>query len=198
MKNQLFDNNYSCIDGHIFIDDDGIPYLYYEWVRVVGEPWKREGYFYGMILGVQLEEDLSIPEDVEHQLCLYVDEEWEGSQSMHARSCEGMTVFRNRDRYYMTYSCNHYTDPNYGIGYATAKSPLGMWKKSKDNPIVTKNLEIGVSGPGHNCIINSPDGRELFIVYHTHASVQNPSSRRILNIDRSDVVRKTVHYVNHR
>ena len=180
----MFDYNYSCIDGHIFIDDNNHPYLFYEWVGVVGEPWNREGYFWGMIFGVQLEADLSIPENREHQLCLYIDKEWEGSESMHARSCEGMTVFKKSGTYYMTYSCNHYSDPNYGIGYATAKTPLGMWTKSLSNPILTKDKNTGVSGPGHNCIIQSPDETETFIVYHTHADPQHPSGKRVLNIDR--------------
>jgi beta-xylosidase len=184
LKVPYFDNNYSCIDGHIFNDDDGISYLFYEWVGVVGKPWNREGYFWGMIFGVQLNEDLSLPDEAEHKLCLYVDESWEGSKSMHARSCEGMTIIKNNGLYYMTYSCNHYADPNYGIGYATAKTPLGMWTKSQDNPILSRNIELGVSGPGHNCITKSPDGREMFIVYHSHADPQKPSGRRLLNIDR--------------
>ncbi len=179
-----FDNNYSCIDGHIFIDEDGLPYLYYEWVGVVGEPWNRKGYFWGMIFGAQLAEDLSVPEKAQHTLCLYVDEPWEGAKSMHARSCEGMTVFKNNGRYYMTYSCNHYTDPNYGVGVATAKTPLGMWTKSQDNPILSRNIELGVSGPGHNCIVRSPDGKEYFIVYHSHADPQKPPGGRLLNMDR--------------
>jgi len=179
-----FDNNYSCIDGHIFVDENGSPYLFYEWVGVVGEPWNRKGYFWGMIFGTQLSEDLSVPENAEHQLCVYVDEGWEGAESMHARSCEGMTVFKNSDTYYMTYSCNHYSDPNYGIGYATAKTPLGMWKKSPHNPILSRNVDMGVSGPGHNCIIRTPDETETFIVYHSHADPEHPSGRRVLNIDR--------------
>lgn len=179
-----FDNNQSCIDGHIFIDDNGSAYLFYEQVGVVGEPWNREGYFWGMIFGVPLEKDLSVPVHREHQLCLYVDEEWEGARSMHARSCEGMTVFKKDGTYYMTYSCNHYSDPNYGIGYATAKTPLGMWTKSPDNPILTKNLDMDVSGPGHNCIIQSPDNEETFIVYHSHADPKKPSGKRVLNMDR--------------
>ncbi len=91
-----FDNNQSCIDGHIFIDDDNKAYLYYEWVGVVGEPWNRKGYFWGMIFGVPLAEDMSVPDQAEHQLCMYVDEEWEGAKSMHASSCEGMTVSNNK------------------------------------------------------------------------------------------------------
>jgi GH43 family beta-xylosidase len=84
----------------------------------------------------------------------------------------------------MTYSANHYADPDYGVGYATASAPLGMWTKSDKNPILRKNLEAGVSGPGHNSMIRSPDGREWFIVYHSHADPDQPSGRRILNIDR--------------
>ena len=137
-----------------------------------------------MIFGTQLAEDLSVPEKAQHILCLYADEPWEGARSMHARSCEGMTVFKNKGSYYMTYSCNHYTDPNYGVGVARAKTPLGMWTKSRDNPILSRNIEIGVSGPGHNCIVKSPDGMEYFMVYHSHADSRNPSGRRLLNMDR--------------
>ena len=180
----LFDNQTSCIDGHIFMDETGIPYLYYEMAGVVGEPWNGAGYLWGMIFGIQLEEDLSVPEYGEHKLCLYVDKEWEGAGSMHARSCEGMTVFRNHGTYYMTYSCNHYADPDYGIGYATADAPLGMWTKSQRNPILSRDPALGVSGPGHNCIVKSPDGSETFIVYHSHADPENPSGRRVLNMDR--------------
>jgi beta-xylosidase len=178
-----FDHNYSCIDGHIFIDDD-LPYLFYEKVGVVGEPWNQNGYFWGMIFGAQLAEDLSVPEGVQHTLCLYADEPWEGAKSLHARSCEGMTVFKNMEQYYMTYSCNHFTDPNYGVGVAMATTPLGMWTKNPDNPILSRNIETGVSGPGHNCITKSPDGKEYFMVYHSHANARNPSGRRMLNMDR--------------
>jgi GH43 family beta-xylosidase len=59
-----------------------------------------------------------------------------------------------------------------------------MWTKSQDNPILSRNIELGISGPGHNCITQSPDGMEMFIVYHSHADPQKPSGRRLLNIDR--------------
>jgi beta-xylosidase len=179
----LFDNNYSCIDGHLFIEEDGQVYLYYEMVGAVGEFWKEAGYLWGMIFGVRLSPDLShmVGEPV---LCIYPSQEWEHPESMHARSTEGMTVFRHDHKYYMTYSANHYADPDYGVGYATASSPLGMWTKSDDNPILAKDLEIGVSGPGHNSIVKSPDGKEWFIVYHSHADTDHPSGRRVLNMDR--------------
>lgn len=179
----LFDYNYSCIDGHLFIDEDGQPYLYFEKVGSVGEFWNQQGYLWGMIFGVRLSGDLSrmIEEPV---LCLYPTQEWEHPESMHARSTEGMTIFKHGETYYMTYSANHYANPDYGVGYATAEIPLGMWTKSEDNPILTKAVESGISGPGHNTITKSPDGSEWFMIYHSHADVHQPSGRRILNIDR--------------
>lgn len=68
--------------------------------------------------------------------------------------------------------------------YATADKPLGPWVKANENPVAATNLAIGVSGPGHNSITHSPDGKELFIVYHSHADPKNPSGERVVNIDR--------------
>ncbi len=179
----LFDFGFSCIDGNIFVDDNGKPYLYYEMVGAVGEHWKNNGYLWGAVMGVELSSDLSRPLN-EPKLCLYPSQNWEGPESMKARSNEGMTVFKKDSIYYMTYSGNHYADPNYGVGYATSNKPLGMWVKYEENPILKQDLSINVSGPGHNSIIKSPDQKEWFIVYHSHANVEKPSGERILNIDR--------------
>ncbi|MEZ4703297.1 MAG: glycoside hydrolase family 43 protein [Rhodothermales bacterium] len=178
----LFDPGYSMIDAHLFIDD-GKPYLFFEMVGLVGSLGNDKGYLWGVIMGVELSEDLSRPL-TEPKLCLYPTQEWEGVSSMWARSNEGMTVFKAGDTYYMTYSGNHYRDPNYGVGYATAEHPLGMWTKYAGNPILKQDPSLGVSGPGHNSITVSPDGSEQFIVYHSHADPANPSGRRVLNIDR--------------
>jgi beta-xylosidase len=179
----LFDFGFSCIDGHIFIDDDQKPYLFYEKVGAVGEFWNNNGYLWGAIFGTELSSDLSKPLR-EPVLCVYPSQKWEGLTSMSARSTEGMTVFKNNNTYYMTYSGNKYTDPNYGVGYATASKPLSMWTKYPGNPILKNDISNLVSGPGHNCIVKSPDNTEWFIVYHSHADVSNPGGKRILNIDR--------------
>jgi beta-xylosidase len=183
-----FDDGSSNIDGHIFIDKDGTPYLFFDKVGVVGEPWKgsEHGHLYGIIYGVQLKRDLSavIGEPVE---CVKADQEWElGTTPGHMPShCdEGAFVLRLGDTYYLTYSAGHYTDPLYGIGYATASAPLGPWRKGSDNPLVRRDLAAGVSGPGHSCVTTSPDGTELFLVYHAHANIEKPSGDRTVNIDR--------------
>jgi len=179
----LFDLGFSCIDGHIFVDSDNKPYLYYEIVGAVGEHWNNKGYLWGMVMGVELSSDFSKPLH-EQILCLYPNQGWEGPESMKARSNEGMTVFKNNGVYYMTYSGNHYADSNYGVGFAVCDRPLGMWVKYKDNPILKQDTSIGVSGPGHNSIIKSPDQQEWFIIYHSHANPEKPGGKRILNIDR--------------
>lgn len=173
------------IDGHIFVDDDGTPYLFFDKVGVVGNPRLEPstGYMYGIIHAVKLAEDLSCPLG-EPVLCIQADQEWEEPESMFSRCNEGAFVFKRGDTYYMTYSAGHYARPGYAIGYATAPSPLGPWTKSDANPIVATDVKVGVSGPGHNSITTSPDGKELFMVYHTHGRATPPYGGRVVNIDR--------------
>jgi len=172
-----FDFGYSAIDGHIFVDDDGKPYLYYSRNGV------QDGYSFGIMYGVALADDLSKPVGEPVKL-MEADQPWEKVRYAENRCNEGAFVLKHQGRYYMTYSANHTGFPHYGIGYATADQPLGPWKKAEENPIAATNLAIGVSGPGHSCIISSPDGTEMFIVYHTHANAEKPSGDRVVNIDR--------------
>ena len=177
----LFDNGWSCIDGHIFVDNDGTPYLYFDKVGVTNSSSRR--YLSGLVYGVRLKSDLS-GIDGKPVLCVQADQPWELPENGRSRCNEGSFVFRHAETYYMTYSANHYAEPFYGIGYATAPSPLGPWKKSAANPLVSQKPELGISGPGHNCVIKSPDGTELFVVYHTHADPAKPGGGRVVNLDR--------------
>ncbi len=172
-----FDAGYSAIDGDIFVDKDGTPYLYFS------RNGSRDGYAYGEIYGVRLSSDLSKPIGKPVEL-MEASQPWERVNWAKNRCNEGPTVFRHSGVYYMTYSANDTSFPSYGIGYATASTPLGPWKKSDANPILATNSHIGASGPGHNSIVASSDGKELFIVYHTHADAEHPSQDRVVNIDR--------------
>lgn len=171
-----FDYGYSTIDGHIFVDD-GRVYLYFS--RNGGQ----DGYAYGKVYGVEIAAGLSGPLGEPH-LLLEASQRWEQERWADNRCNEGSAVFKHAGRYYMTYSANDTAFPNYGIGYATASAPLGPWVKAVQNPILSSHPEIGVSGPGHNSITRSPDGTELFIVYHSHANPNSPSDHRVVNIDR--------------
>jgi len=173
------------IDGHIFVDADGAPYLFFDKVGAVGNPRAKPstGYMYGLIYAVKMKRDLSGPIG-KPVLCTQAEQAWENPKSMFSRCNEGAFVLKRGDTYYMTYSANHYSAPEYGIGYATAKSPLGPWTKNPTNPLVASDLPRGISGPGHNSITTSPDGREMFMVYHSHKSADPPGGGRVVNIDR--------------
>jgi GH43 family beta-xylosidase len=172
-----FDAGYSAIDGHIFVDTDGAPYLYFS------RNGSQDGYSYGVNYGVALAGDLSklLGEPVK---LTEADQPWERINWARNRCNEGPAVLKHNGKYYLTYSANSTGAPGYGVGYAVADKPLGPWVKSPDNPLLASSLEIGVSSPGHNSITMSPDGKEMFIVYHSHADPDNPKGARVVNIDR--------------
>jgi beta-xylosidase len=95
---------------------------------------------------------------------------------------EGPYVIRHDKTYYMMYSGKAYWDNDYAIGYATASDLRGPWTKTFFNPIIARTAST-VSGPGHNSVAVSPDGSELFAVYHTHLNFQGGDARQ-LAIDR--------------
>ena len=176
-----FDLGHSAIDCHIFVDDDAAktPYLYYS------KNGNQDGYSFGTNYVVELTQDLSQFVG-EPRLAIEPDQEWEKVNWAKNRCNEGATVIKHDGIYYMTYSGNDTGYNHYGVGVATAPHPLGPWTKYEHNPIRTTNLEIGVSSPGHNSIVASPDGKQLYIVYHRHADAHGPrpSYDRVLCIDK--------------
>ena len=79
--------------------------------------------------------------------------------------------------YYLTYSANNWETPQYGVGYATASSPLGPFHKSSTNPILSQNASIGMYSTGHGSFAVSPDSRELYYVHHGRPSPTEPQRR---------------------
>lgn len=175
-----FAPEYSAIDCHIFVDDDpqATPYLYYSCNG------HRDGYAFGEIYAVRLKPDLS-GFDGEPELIAQASQPWELVRSDVNRCNEGPFVVKCGGTYYMTYSANDTGYEYYGVGVATAPSPLGPWTKCADNPLMTTDVGAGISSPGHNSVVESPGG-EMFIVYHRHADAQGerPSWDRVVCMDR--------------
>ena len=167
VKAPLFDLGKAVIDANVFIDRDGKPYLYYALDH------SEQGF--SSIWVSRMKDDL-LGLVGEPAFCMKPDQVWE-KQPWN----EGPFVLKSGDGYIMTYSANGFFDPAYGIGYATAKSPMGPWTKAKENPILSRDIRM--SGPGHNSIIASPDGSELFIAYHVQKSLAGGDDRE-LAIDR--------------
>jgi beta-xylosidase len=177
-----FDFGYSAIDGHIFVDDDGKPYLFFS------RNESRDGYSYGAVCGIVLADDLSELLG-EPTTLIEASQPWERVTWATNRCNEAPAVVKHNGTYYMTYSANMHNLPVYGIGVATAQHPLGPWTKFEGNPIVATDPSSNLVAPGHSSIARSPDGTELFMVYHRHEEAVSPDdspvvSPRLVCIDR--------------
>jgi len=94
------------------------------------------------------------------------DYELSGGQKKNRRWEEGSTTFKLGGTYYLTYSANNWESPSYGVGYATAPSPLVPFKKYSGNPILSQDPAIGMYSTGHGSLAFSPDGGEMYYVHH--------------------------------
>lgn len=101
---------------------------------------------------------------------------------------EGPTVIKLDGVYYLFYSANHFMNIDYAVGYATASSPLGPWKKYSGNPIIHRDI-VKENGTGHGDIFTDSVGK-YYYVYHVHASdtAVSPRKTRIvpLHLKKSD------------
>ena len=168
-----FETEFDTIDGPVFRDRDGQLYLDSVYLP---DPPKIDAF---EIHVRKLDENLT--PSAQSTRCITASEPWEGKNVN-----EGPFVLRHGDTYLLTYSGMPYTSPNYAVGIATAKSPLGPWTKSTEGPILKRGP--GVSGPGHHSFAESPDGKEMFIVYHVHQFADRPGDPRVMAIDRVKIV----------
>jgi len=174
----------SIIDPHVFIDDDGSPYLFYN--RDIGQlrVIRLNANMYQTIGGSAIN-------------LLSVTQAWENNWM------EGASVIKHNGIYYLTWSSNYWGGHAYAVGYATSNLPMGPYTKStanpmlkqwltypgypyQDNPPLVEQIDpdnIGYSSPGHHGFVRSPDGTELFICYHTKIGTQFEGQRHLC-IDR--------------
>jgi beta-xylosidase len=102
---------------------------------------------------------------------------WEGIGGPPA-TVEGPTMVYNNGVYYLLYSGGQWRGA-YGMGYATALSPLGPFAKSPSNPILTGTKGVFGPGGGDTPVVGPHGG--TWIVYHARAG--GPGTPRTLRID---------------
>ena len=152
------------IDASLFMDDDGKAYLYF--VRFTGG---------NVIWGVEMNSDLKSVKEETLRECIKADASWELQQ---AKVAEGPSLLKRNGVYYLIYSANHFRSQDYAVGYATATSPLGPWRKYDGNPILCrdKDMAAGLVGTGHGAPFLCRDGSYKYI-YHAHSSVNRVEPR---------------------
>ncbi len=153
----------NAIDADPFQNDDGSLYLYYvdlaAGFKIVVQPMANP-----------------LTKTGEPKLLIRPTDEWEKRSG---EVTEGPFMLKHKGLYYLMYSGSGADSPNYGIGYATSKSPLGPFVKYAGNPIAHRGGNV--LGPGHHCVIEGPD-RKLWLVYHQKWTAEQ-SFRRFLAID---------------
>ncbi|GAA5481201.1 family 43 glycosylhydrolase [Haloferula sargassicola] len=159
------------IDGHVFEDDDGSRYFYYVTFGEGNEIW-----------GGRLQDDMTSVDPSSLRRMVMPDQPWERHRGA---VTEGPEILKHEGTYYLTYSGSHFLSTEYSVGYATSDHPLGPWTKFRNNPVMKSTRYA--HGSGHHCFTTSPDGKELFIVYHRHQSSTRANPRQ-LSIDRARFV----------
>ena len=158
------------IDPFVFIDDDGKKYLYH--VRLTNG---------NRIFVAEINDDLQSIKPETLTECISGILPWENTQNVSWPVTEGPTVLKHNGLYYMIYSVNDFRNPDYAVGYATAKSPFGPWEKASDSPIISKK-NVGINGAGHGDVFYDKNGKMKYVL-HTHNSNSGVSPRKAGIID---------------
>eukprot|EP00730_Choanoeca_flexa_P005773 TRINITY_DN12019_c1_g6_i14.p2 TRINITY_DN12019_c1_g6~~TRINITY_DN12019_c1_g6_i14.p2 ORF type:complete len:314 (+),score=38.43 TRINITY_DN12019_c1_g6_i14:174-1115(+) len=145
------------IDASFFQDTDGIQYLL----------WKQDanGHMPQQATPVFIASATHNATTIDDPKILLINDQlWEGSL------IEGPWMIRHKDYYYLFYSANGFTSPNYAIGVARSKAVTGPFEKldTSRNPIVERNTDetdLFFNGPGHCSVVQTRNGNWV-IAYH--------------------------------
>lgn len=152
------DGSAKNIDSFLFKDSDGKYYLYHVRFNKGNYLWVAE---------FDIENRRINPKTLKQ--CFDITDPWERTTNYQsAPVMEGPTVIKIDEIYYLFYSANHFKNIDYAVGYATAKSPYGPWKKYENNPIIHRSI-VHENGSGHGDLFRGLDGNHYY-VYHVHNS----------------------------
>lgn len=152
------------IDPFLYFDASGKVYLYH--VKL------QNG---NRIFVAEMKPDLSDLIPGTEKECINSTEGWEDTAKAEWPVAEGPTVLKRDGMYYLLYSANDFRNKDYAVGYATATSPVGPWKKYAGNPIISRKT-VGHAGTGHGDVYFDAKGG-MHYVLHTHRSEQKVSPR---------------------
>ncbi len=175
-----------AIDPHVFIDDDGEPYLFYatdflahthigtgtvvdrllDWFQLEGRPKP--------VTRARFDWQVYDPRRVE-----------KGNVRWH--TVEGPSVLKRGGTYFQMFSGGNWKNQSYGVAYAVSDRICEdqEWSQPIDGKTLMPILGSSDSlvGPGHNSVVTGPNNRELFCVYHSWVQ-----GERRMSIDRLDIV----------
>lgn len=150
------------LDSHIFIDDDGTPYLL----------WKRDGPSDGTFGSIRIRklDSTGLNFAAGSTETVILDNNVGGWERNLA---EAPWLVRRADAYYLFYS-GAFIDTSYSVGVARSTSLTQMFTRNSANPILANNSTWG--GPGHGAFALDRDGT-LYHQYHARL-LANPDAGR--------------------
>jgi len=156
------------IDASPFTDTDGKRYLL----------WKNDGNCCNMPTNLYIQpltpDGLALTGKA--TTLIHNFELWEGNV------IEAPTLHKEGGVYYLLYSAGPFDSDLYAVGYATAKSITGPYKKHTENPFLFTKGPI--SGPGHQAVFKDTKGR-TWLAYHAWKTglIGDQVGQRALYID---------------
>lgn len=165
----LIHEDVSEIGGSPFIDDDGKVYLSFARFGNGNHTYREQ-----MIL----KDGVVTP--VEGTLTHVVSPQFEYEIDGYGNISEGGILIKHNGYYYSTYASGHYLG-HYGQSYLVAENINGPYEKYEYNEIITYNSVV--DGVGDGMFVNSPDGTEIWFVYHQHNSLGKVEPR-LTRIDK--------------
>ncbi len=160
-----------AIDAHPFQDDDGEWYLFY--ARDFPE---TEGVFRAGT-GLAMDRLVNMTKLAGHERTVVrARSDWQrfmADRPMYGgiydwHTLEGPAVRKHDGRYYCFYSGGCWQNDTYGVDYAIADDVIGPYSDTgnEEGPRILRSVPGKVIGPGHNSIVEGPDGESEFLVYH--------------------------------
>lgn len=153
------------IDSYVYFDDDGKKYLYH--VRLI------DG---NKIFVAELKDDLSGIKPDTLVECIRPEEDWEDTRKVDWTVAEGPAVIKRNGWYYLFYTANDFRSPDYAVGYAISKSPLGPWEKYEGNPVISRH-NVPEVGTGHGDIFMDKKG-DWYYILHAHSTDRSVRPRK--------------------
>ena len=170
----VFDSfGYAAIDANVLIDDDGRIYMYFS--KDMSENMKN-GVNTSESYVVELNEDMKTYIG-EPKLVITPELSWEWG-STHVWN-EGPEIYKYNNKYYLAYSANYYNTRAYSVGYAVSDSPTEGFVKPENNRILYAGDFYNISGTGHHCFTDSPDGKDRVVAYHSHVDPKGGGQRQV-------------------
>lgn len=142
---KAWNRDYHMIDAEAFIDDDGIPYLYWG----SGLNWVN-----GRCFAVKLRADMA-------------SFDGEVVDVTPTNYFEAPFMLKEGGKYYLMYSNGVTVADTYCVHYAVGDTPFGPFKEPPNSPILSTDQANHVVSPGHHTVFRR-EGR-VYILYHRHS-----------------------------